>query len=141
MFWWVVTARHKEDTQNPSTVTSRRQLKRHSYQIANKSDELASSWAICKLLRVNVAIKFYTKPDRMPSRRRQTLTDLLCCNRVWDFSEWKAVFAPHAKAHRDAGLPLRTLWISVGVPDNVFFVFRRRSAYTIQPPPTTSSPS
>lgn len=51
------------------------------------------------------------------------MTNLLCRNRVTDFSKWKAVFASHAQAHRDAGLQLRTLWRAVEDPDNVFFLF------------------
>ena len=103
------------------------------------------------------------------------MTNLLCRNRVSDFSKWKAVFTSHAQAHRDAGLQLRALWRAVGDPDNVFFLFEvtdrglarafisnpaaaeaaaasgvlegeyhfleSAAAYTIQPPPTTSSPS
>jgi hypothetical protein len=103
------------------------------------------------------------------------MTNLLCRNRVSDFSQWKAVFASHAQAHREAGLQLRALWRAVGDPDNIFFLFEVTdaglasafiskpaateaaaasgvlegeyhfiesvAAYTIQPPPTTSSPS
>jgi hypothetical protein len=101
------------------------------------------------------------------------MKNLLCRNRVSDFSQWKAVFTSHA--HRDAGLQLRSLWRAMGDPDNVFFLFEVTdeglarafisnpaaaeaaaasgvlegeyhflesvAAYTIQPPPTTSSPS
>jgi hypothetical protein len=51
------------------------------------------------------------------------MTNLLCRNRVRDFSQWKAVFASHAQAHRDAGLQLRSLWRDVEDPNNVFFLF------------------
>ena len=51
------------------------------------------------------------------------MTNLLCRNRVSDFSRWNAVFASHAQAHRDAGLQLRGLWRAVEDPDNVFFLF------------------
>ena len=51
------------------------------------------------------------------------MTNLLCRNRVSDFSEWRAVFTSHAQAHRDAGLQLRALWRAVGDPDNIFFIF------------------
>jgi hypothetical protein len=48
---------------------------------------------------------------------------LLCRNRVADFSRWKAVFASHESAHREAGLRLVNLWRSVEQPNNVFFLF------------------
>jgi hypothetical protein len=48
---------------------------------------------------------------------------LLCRNRVADFSRWKAVFASHEAAHREAGLRLVNLWRSVEQPNNVFFLF------------------
>ena len=51
------------------------------------------------------------------------MTYLLCRNRVSDFSKWKAVFASHAQAHRDAGLQLQSLWRAVEDPNNVFFLF------------------
>lgn len=51
------------------------------------------------------------------------MTSLLCRNRVADFSKWKAIFASHAQAHRDAGLQLRSLWRAVENPNNVFFLF------------------
>jgi hypothetical protein len=51
------------------------------------------------------------------------MTYLLCRNRVSDFSRWKAVFASHAQAHRNAGLHLKSLWRGVEEPDNVFFLF------------------
>ncbi len=52
------------------------------------------------------------------------MTYLLCRNHVSDFSRWKAVFASHAQAHRDAGLHLKSLWRAVEEPDNVFFLFQ-----------------
>ncbi len=51
------------------------------------------------------------------------MTNLLCRNRVSEFSKWKAVFTSHAQAHRDAGLELRCLWRAEGDADNVFFLF------------------
>ena len=51
------------------------------------------------------------------------MTYMLCRNRVADFSQWKAVFASHAGAHRDAGLRLVSTWRSVDEPNNVFFMF------------------
>ena len=48
---------------------------------------------------------------------------MLCRNRVADFSRWKAVFASHEAAHREAGLRLLSLWRSVGDPNNVFYLF------------------
>ena len=51
------------------------------------------------------------------------MTSLLCRNRVKDFSRWKAIFASHAQAHRDAGLQLQGLWRAVEDPNNVFFLF------------------
>ena len=48
---------------------------------------------------------------------------MLCRNRVDDFSRWKAVFASHEAAHRDAGLRLLNIWLGVEEPNNVFFVF------------------
>jgi hypothetical protein len=51
------------------------------------------------------------------------MTYLLCRNRVADFARWKAVFASHQAAHKDAGLRLASLWRSTEEPNNVFFVF------------------
>jgi len=51
------------------------------------------------------------------------MTYMLCRNRVADFPRWKAVFASHAAAHRDAGLRLLHIWRSVEDPNNVFFLF------------------
>ena len=51
------------------------------------------------------------------------MTYMLCRNRVADYTRWKAVFASHAVAHRDAGLRLVTVWRSVEEPNNVFFLF------------------
>ena len=50
-------------------------------------------------------------------------TYLLCRNRVVDFPRWRAVFASHAPAHREAGLRLVNLWRSVEYPNNDFFSF------------------
>lgn len=50
-------------------------------------------------------------------------TYLLCRNRVADFPRWRAVFASHASAHREAGLRLVNLWRGVENPNNVFFSF------------------
>jgi len=52
-----------------------------------------------------------------------TMTHLLCRNRVMDFSRWRAVFASHQTAHRNAGLQLVSLWRSVEEPNNIFFLF------------------
>ena len=51
------------------------------------------------------------------------MTYMLCRNRVADFSQWKAVFASHAEAHRAAGLRLVTIWRSREEANNVFFFF------------------
>lgn len=51
------------------------------------------------------------------------MTYVLCRNRVVDFSRWKAVFASHAAAHRNAGLRLVNIWRGVEEPNNVFFIF------------------
>jgi hypothetical protein len=48
---------------------------------------------------------------------------MLCRNRVADFSRWKAVFASHETAHRNAGLRLVQIWRAVADPNNVFFMF------------------
>ena len=48
---------------------------------------------------------------------------MLCRNRVADFAKWKAVFASHASAHREAGLRLMNLWRGLEDPNNVFFLF------------------
>jgi len=48
---------------------------------------------------------------------------MLCRNRVADFAKWKAVFASHAQAHRDAGLRLMNLWRGLEDVNNVFFLF------------------
>ena len=51
------------------------------------------------------------------------MMDLLCRNHVADFAQWKAVFASHAKDHREAGLQLTHLWREAADPNNVFFLF------------------
>ena len=48
---------------------------------------------------------------------------MLCRNRLADFSRWKAVFASHQTAHRNAGLRLVQIWRAVEDPNNIFFVF------------------
>jgi len=48
---------------------------------------------------------------------------MLCRNRVDDFARWRAVFASHQLAHRNAGLRLMKLWRSIEEPSNVFFLF------------------
>jgi hypothetical protein len=48
---------------------------------------------------------------------------MFCRNRVADFARWRAVFASHAPAHREAGLRLVNTWRSVDDPINVFFSF------------------
>ena len=48
---------------------------------------------------------------------------MLCRNRVADFAKWKAVFASHAQAHRQAGLRLTNVWRGLEDPNNVFFLF------------------
>jgi len=55
------------------------------------------------------------------------MTYLLCRNRVADFSRWRAVFACHQTAHRNAGLRLSNLWRSAEEPNNVFFLFETGS--------------
>jgi hypothetical protein len=51
------------------------------------------------------------------------MTNLLCRNRVADFSRWMRIFASHRSAHRNAGLRLVNLWRAIEDPNNVFFVF------------------
>jgi len=51
------------------------------------------------------------------------MTYMLCRNRVADFSRWKAVFASHEAAHRNAGLRLTHIWRGAEEPNNVFFAF------------------
>jgi hypothetical protein len=51
------------------------------------------------------------------------MTYMLCRNRVVDFARWKAVFASHAQAHREAGLHLVKIWRALDDPNNVFFLF------------------
>ncbi len=51
------------------------------------------------------------------------MTYLFCRNRVADFERWRAIFASHQVAHRQAGLSLVKLWQSVAEPDNIFFIF------------------
>ena len=48
---------------------------------------------------------------------------MLCRNRVAEFSRWKAVFASHEAAHREAGLRLVHIWRGVEEPNNIFFLF------------------
>ena len=48
---------------------------------------------------------------------------MLCRNRVADFGQWKAVFASHEGAHREAGLRLVGIRREIGEPNNVFFSF------------------
>ena len=48
---------------------------------------------------------------------------VLCRNRVADFAKWKAIFASHAPAHREAGLRLMNLWRGLEDSNNVFFLF------------------
>ena len=55
------------------------------------------------------------------------MTYMLCRNRVTDFTKWKAVFASHAEAHRDAGLRLVRTWRGMESPNDVFFMFEVRS--------------
>lgn len=50
-------------------------------------------------------------------------TYMLCRNRVADFARWRAVFASHAPAHREAGLRLVNMWRGVEDPNDVFFSF------------------
>jgi hypothetical protein len=48
---------------------------------------------------------------------------LLCRNRVADFEKWKNVFDSHARAQRDSGMHLVSMWRCVDEPNNVFFLF------------------
>jgi hypothetical protein len=52
---------------------------------------------------------------------------MLCRNRVADFSRWKAVFASHEAAHKQAGLRLVSLRREIEEPNNIFFVFEAES--------------
>ena len=58
------------------------------------------------------------------------MTYMLCRNRVADFARWKAVFASHQAAHRNAGLRLVQVWRAVEDPNNVFFLFEVASRET-----------
>ena len=51
------------------------------------------------------------------------MTYMMCRNRVAEYSRWKAIFASHQAAHRDAGLQLVHIWRSIEEPNNVFFLF------------------
>jgi len=51
------------------------------------------------------------------------MTYMLCRNRVADFAQWRAVFASHEAAHREASLRLVSLWRALEEPNNVFFMF------------------
>jgi len=51
------------------------------------------------------------------------MTYMLCRNRVADFDRWRAVFASHEAAHREAGLQLAGLWRGAEDPNDVFFLF------------------
>jgi hypothetical protein len=48
---------------------------------------------------------------------------MLCRNRVENYTRWKAIFDSHASAHRAAGLELTDLWRDVSDPNDVFFLF------------------
>jgi hypothetical protein len=48
---------------------------------------------------------------------------MLCRNRVADFDRWRAVFASHEAAHREAGLELVGLWRGVEDANEVCFLF------------------
>ena len=55
------------------------------------------------------------------------MTYLLCRNRVADFARWRAVFASHEVAHKQAGLRLISLCRASEEPNNIFFVFEVES--------------
>ena len=55
------------------------------------------------------------------------MTYLLCRNRVTNFGTWMKVFESHVEAHRGAGLELEHLWQEVGLPGEVFFLFKVES--------------
>jgi hypothetical protein len=49
--------------------------------------------------------------------------ELLCRNRVEDYTRWRKVFDTHAPAAREAGLQLIDLWRDMEDPNNIFFLF------------------
>lgn len=51
------------------------------------------------------------------------MLEMLCRNRVQDFSKWKRVFDSHTEAQRDARIHLIHLWRDVEDANNVFFLF------------------
>lgn len=51
------------------------------------------------------------------------MTYMLCRNQVTDFQRWRAAFAAHADAHREAGLRLVHSWRSITDPNDVYFMF------------------
>jgi hypothetical protein len=51
------------------------------------------------------------------------MIQMLCRNRVEDYTRWKKIFDSHASAHRAAGLELTHLWRDVADPNNVYFLF------------------
>jgi hypothetical protein len=50
--------------------------------------------------------------------------ELLCRNRVEDYTRWRKVFDSNAPAAREAGLQLTDLWRDIEDPNNIFFLFR-----------------
>jgi hypothetical protein len=52
---------------------------------------------------------------------------MLCRNRVADFSRWRAVFASHEAAHKQAGLRLISLRRELEDQSNIFYVFEVES--------------
>ncbi len=52
---------------------------------------------------------------------------MLCRNRVADFARWRAIFASHEAAHKQAGLRLIALRREIEEQNNIFFVFEVES--------------
>lgn len=55
------------------------------------------------------------------------MIEMLCRNRVADFSKWKIIFDAKLQSAAAAGLRLTDLWRDVEDPNNVFFVFEVES--------------
>lgn len=64
--------------------------------------------------------------------QEESVTYMLCRNRVQDFDKWKAVFDSHPEAQKASGLRLLEMWRSVEDPNNVFFIFEAKSVEAAQ---------
>ena len=50
------------------------------------------------------------------------MTQMICRNRVEDYSRWRAVFDSHSAAHKESGLRLAAMWRDIEDINNVFFL-------------------